>query len=265
MTVSYPFDNNIGLLTRVLEHLQRTLESSAEAMLRIGPGWLVQSPSLPRVWTLNQIRITEPATFGDAVALANEYQAGLPYRHIVVTDGPTGQRLEEAFRAAGWIIDRETLMALTASPDREVDTSEVTTLNEEQMLTLMRRWIGEEHPDISIDGLDQLAKYNKLEGRLWNEQPFGIVNVDRVPMALTKLRSDGMTAWIEDVYTVPEARGRGYAGTLVTHATALARSADRDLTFIIADDDDWPKDLYTRIGFRTIGGTRTFHLDHDGA
>ena len=151
----------------MLEHLRRTLDLSAEEMRPIGPGWLVRTRSLPLVWTLNQIRIAEPATFVEVVALADKYQGGLPYRHVVVEDGPTGKRLEDAFRAAGWRIEREVLMALAEPPDREVETSAVTKLSEEQMLALMRRWTAEDHPDISEDGLDQLEEWNRREGRLW--------------------------------------------------------------------------------------------------
>ncbi len=163
-------------LRECLEHLRRTLEFTAEEMRPIGPGWLVRSPSLPLVWTLNQIRIREPANFGDVVALVKKYRAELPYRHIVVEDGSPGQRLEDAFGAAGWRVDREVLMTLAEAPDRDVDTSTVTKLSEKQMLALMRRWNAEDHPDISVDGLDQLEEYSRREGRLWKEQRFGIVD-----------------------------------------------------------------------------------------
>jgi GNAT superfamily N-acetyltransferase len=260
MTV-YPSDDDMGLLRRVLEHLRRTLEFSAEETCLIGPGWLVQTPSLPLVWTLNQIRITEAATFDEVVAVADQHQSALPYRHVVVEDGPTGERLEEAFGAAGWKVEREVLMALAEHPDRVVETNAVTILSEEQTQALMRRWTVEEHPGISVEGLDQLQAFNRREGELWREQRFGVLDEEGAPLAVTKLRSDGPTAWVEDVYTVPEARARGYARMLVTHTAALARSGNHDLTFIIADDDDWPKDLYARIGFRTIGQCRIFHRD----
>ena len=45
----------------------------------------------------------------------------------------------------------------------------------------------------------------------------------------------------------------------VTYATEFARSSEHDLTFIIADDNDWPKHLYEAIGFQAIGWTWTFH------
>jgi ribosomal protein S18 acetylase RimI-like enzyme len=76
-------------------------------------------------------------------------------------------------------------------------------------------------------------------------------------VAVTKLRTDPATSWIEDVYTAPEARRRGYARLLVTHASALGAAENPELTFIVADDNDWPKDLYRRIGFERGPSTET--------
>ncbi len=72
------------------------------------------------------------------------------------------------------------------------------------------------------------------------------------------------TAQLEDVYTAPEERGRGHARALVTHAVAEARQKDPDLIFIVADDNDWPKHLYGRIGFEPIGWTWSFHDSRSG-
>jgi GNAT superfamily N-acetyltransferase len=213
------------------------------------------------VWSLNQLRITEPTTFSAALALANEHLAGLPYRHILVEDESTATLLEGPFRAAGWTIDCEVLMALAEPRDRDVDTSSVVELDEEQMLALMRRWIAEDRLDVSAAGLDQIEEYNRREGRLWKEGRLGIVDSDNSPMAISKLRVHRATAWVEDVYTVPDARRRGHARALVSHATALATSAGCPLTFIIADDNHWPKDLYASVGFRPIGRTTTFHCN----
>jgi ribosomal protein S18 acetylase RimI-like enzyme len=48
-------------------------------------------------------------------------------------------------------------------------------------------------------------------------------------------------------------RGRGLARALVVHAAAGSRAAGNDLTFLVADADDWPQRLYERLGFETIG------------
>ncbi len=236
-----------------------TLSTLAGDRSPIGPGWSFRTPALPLVWSLNQVRITAPATFPGVVALADEHQAELPYRHVVVDDLPEAAGLADEFSRAGWQVDREVLMALTAPPDRVVDTSRVTELSEDQMLSLLRRWAAEDHPGIGEDALDQLDEYNRGEGRLWQEQRFGVRDRDGNPVAVTKLRAHGRISWVEDVYTVGEARGKGAARALVTHATELARRSPSDLTFIIADDNDWPKELYARIGFRPIGFEHTFH------
>jgi GNAT superfamily N-acetyltransferase len=257
-----PLDT-VGLRHRILEELRRTLRSLAEEERPVGPGWAVRTRSLPLVWTLNQLRLVRPAEPLDVVSLADEHQADLPYRHLVVEEETTGRRLEDLLGHHGWKVDHEVLMALMDIPDREVDQQVTVELDEPQMLGLMRRWDIEEHPGISEEALDQLLEYCRREGRLWNERCFGVLDDSGKPVALTKLRSHETTAWVEDVYTVAEARRRGHARMLVSRATGLARSEEHDLTFIMADDDDWPKHLYAAIGFRPVGVIRTFHRDLD--
>jgi GNAT superfamily N-acetyltransferase len=249
-------------LEQVLGHLGRTLRSLADETRSVGPGWILRTRSLSHVWALNQLRITAPVEFAEVVALAEQYQGDLPYRHIVSEVQPAPFQLAGPFVAAGWRVDREVLMALSAKPGRDVDSTSVIELSEAQALGLMRRWIIEDFPAIT-SGLEELEEYARREGRLWSEQCFGILDRDGAAVAVAKLRSDGSTAWVEDVYTAPEARGRGYARTLVTYATGLARSTERDLTFIVADDNDWPKHLYASIGFRPLGTISTFHRDVD--
>lgn len=250
-----------GLLQRMLEQVRRTVQTLADEVRPVGPGWIARTHALPMVWTLNQLRITEPVAFADAVALADEHQGGLPYRHIVVEHDPTGHDLEALFLADGWKVEREVFMALAEQPDAPDATGTVSVLSEAQALTLTRRWMAEDHPGISSEALDQLDEYARREGRLWKERRFGVLDDDGMAVAVTKLRTDPTTAWVEDVYTAPEARRRGYARLLVTHAAALGAAANPELTFIVADDNDWPKDLYARIGFRPIARARTFHRD----
>ena len=45
---------------------------------------------------------------------------------------------------------------------------------------------------------------------------------------------------------IPEARGRGYGRMLVTRGDRAGREGGHELTFIVADDNDWPKQLYGR-------------------
>lgn len=246
----------------VLGHLRRTLRSLADEVRPVAPGLVMRTRSLPRVWSLNQVRITQVAEFSEVLGLATRYQADLLYRHVVEEAQPPGSVLASSFAAAGWKVEREVLMILQGSSVRKVDTSPVVELSEAQSLELMRRWNIEDYPDIG-DGLEELQEYSRREGRLWGEHCFGILDRDGRPIAITKLRSDGSVAWVEDVYTVPEARGRGHARKLVTYATGLARTSRHGLIFIVADDNDWPQHLYADIGFRPVGKIGIFHKEPD--
>ena len=39
-----------------------------------------------------------------------------------------------------------------------------------------------------------------------------------------------------------------------------ARQADHDLIFLIANRDDWPKELYSKLGFNVVGQIWEFVL-----
>jgi predicted GNAT family acetyltransferase len=67
------------------------------------------------------------------------------------------------------------------------------------------------------------------------------------PVAFAQLERDGPAAEITQVYVHPEHRGVGY-GAAMTRAIAAAGDV-RDL-WIAADDEDRPKQLYARLGFR---------------
>jgi GNAT superfamily N-acetyltransferase len=248
-------------LGAALGHLGRTVRALSGEARALDAGWAVRTPALPLVWSLNQLHVTGPAAPAEVLALADEHQGDLGYRHIEVEDPGTAHGLEALAGPGGWRVEHEVVMVLAGPPDRRVDTAAVIELDEEAMLALMRRWAAEDHPGITPVGLDQLDEYHRRKGRLWGERVFGIPGDDGAPAAVTKLRTDGAAAWVEDVYTMPAARRRGHARTLVTHATDLVRAGSHELTFIVADDDDWPKQLYARLGFEPVGRIWAFHRE----
>ena len=64
-----------------------------------------------------------------------------------------------------------------------------------------------------------------------------------------ELFSDEQTGQIESVMTLEEFRRRGLAKAIVTHALAESRAAGHDFTFLLAEAEDWPKELYRKLGF----------------
>jgi GNAT superfamily N-acetyltransferase len=238
--------------------MRTMLARTADEMRSTPAGWVARTPSLPAVWAINQVRVAKPMTFETLVELADRELAGLRYLHITVEDQDGGPGLEEAFRAVGWHVDREVMMVLSAAPDRTFDTGNVIAPGADEVLELMTRWHGEGR-EISEDELVQLTEYSRRETEACGDRLLGVRGGDGRLVAITKLRSDGVTAQVEDVYTVPEARGHGFGRALVTRAVELARAGGNELIFIDADDYDWPQHLYAQIGFRPVGRLWQFH------
>lgn len=245
---------------RTADFLRRGLESIADSVRPIDGGWLVLTPSLPQVWNLNHIRLVAPMDYKAALERAEEDLAALPFRHLVADSDALGQALASPLRREGFEIEREVVMAATGRPQKRARSAPVIEPDEQAMMAIERRWYGEDSR-VTADAVEHLLEAAKREQRAWHERHFGIIGDDGNLAAITKLRSDGRTAQVEDVYTVPEARGRGFASTLVSHALSQARQGGHAFVFIDADDCDWPKHLYARLGFEPVGRRWVFHKD----
>jgi GNAT superfamily N-acetyltransferase len=249
-----------GALAAALDFQRATLELVAEQLQAIDQGWVVRHRALPLVWSANNVQITKSVTFAEALELAETHLADLPYRQVLIDHEPTGRRLEGAFAEAGWEVDREVVMQLVREPDREVELGMVVDAGEDPVMGLMRRWIGEdERIELTPEGLDQVVEFTRLVARARGTRLLGVPGEHGTLGAITMLLSDGAVAQVEDVYTVPEERGRGYGRAIVTRAAALAREAGHELVFIIADADDWPQHLYRKVGFEPVGRTWALH------
>jgi GNAT superfamily N-acetyltransferase len=246
-------------LDRALAFMRAGMAATADAVRSIEAGIVAITPSLPAVWAVNQARVGDALTFEELVDLADRQLAGVEYRQIAFEHQQAGPELERAFRAARWKVERDVVMVLSAPADGRADTSVVDDAGMDEMLELMRRWY--EHDEPTPTEVEQLLEFGRREARVLGDRLLGVRSGDGHLVAITKLRSDGSIAQVEDVYTVPEARGRGFARALISRAVELARDGEHDMTFIVADDEDWPKLLYGRLGFRSAGHLWHFHRD----
>ena len=246
-------------LQRALAFMRASLAKVADAARPIDGGVVLSTPSLPAVWAINQLRVNEEMAFAALLELADEQLSGLEYRQIALEHQLSGPGLETSFREARWKVERDLVMVLAAGADRCADTGIVEEPGEEETLEVIRRWYLEDVPEPSEVG--QLVNYARREMRTLGERLLGVRSSDGQLVAVAKLRSGETIAQVEDVYTTPEARGRGFARAVITHAVELARAAGHELIFIVADDEDWPKRLYERLGFRAAGHLWQFHRD----
>ena len=173
-------------------------------------------------------------------------------------DGELGDRLEPQFRDLGWNVRRHIWMAQLREPERTADLSLVSEVSEAD---LRPGRTGEilRYPWGTEEVAKQLLDAKVLLGRRATTRFFGVV-VDGEIVSWTDLYLAQGVGQVEDVATKEEHRGRGYASAVVLRAALEAREAGADLVFLVADADDWPKELYSRLGFDTIGRLTKFFL-----
>ncbi len=69
---------------------------------------------------------------------------------------------------------------------------------------------------------------------------------------------DAELAQVDEVGTVEARRRRGHASAAVLAATRHASAAGRGPVFLLTDANDWPQQLYRRLGFDEIGVVHEF-------
>ena len=210
---------------------------------------------MPRVHDLNFVRLDAPGepSARELVEAADVVQgrAGLRHRKIMVYD-ERGERLRREFPDLGWDTERDVVMVLRSAPpapDRrrgeETTRADVDRMRE---LALRSYW-----PDADDDLVRQLAAKDRVFERGRNARYFVARSDDGDVVAACDLYSDGRTGQIEDVGTLEGHQRRGHATAVVLAAIDASLAAGHDLTFLIADDDDWPKQMYGWLGFETVG------------
>jgi ribosomal protein S18 acetylase RimI-like enzyme len=231
-------------------------ERGAERTVSFEWGCALFNETYDRVWELNVLRVDRPdgLTVEALVAEADRLQggAGLPHRRIVVLDEAAGAALEPRFKEVGWQADRFVYMAARRRPARTADASAVREVERAALRPLRETIIRAEPWGKTDEVVRQLGDASGIVAEAARARHFAVV-VDGVAVAAADLYSDGRIAQIEDVATMPDQRGRGYATAVVLRALEEARNAGHELTFLIADENDWPKELYARLGFDPIG------------
>ena len=208
------------------------------------------------VWNLNVMRAERPgdATAEEIAAEVGRVQAGLGHRRVIL---PVGAReLEKGFRELGWEGDHFLFMVyrgdaepVDVSPVEEVDPARLRRVRE----AIIREW----QPDEDGETIDQIIAADYTLWRAANARSFGVVEGGEV-VSSAELFTDGRTAQIEEVQTLPSHRGRGFAKQVVTRAVAEALASNHEFVFLVADGEAWPKELYRRLGFEEVGSRFAF-------
>jgi len=242
------FSRAFGLMDRLDELTAERLEPTP-----FGP--VVVHSRLNRVHDLNFLRAEEP---GDATAeeLAAEGErvqgaAGIAHRRVNIRDEAQRERLEPQFVRLGWKPERFVLMVLRGDPDRPAE-HEVLEVDEPTTRPLWAEAIRAEPHGKDETLVQQILEHRRDMAAALPTQLFA-AEADGKLVAHAELYSHNGVGQVEDVVTLEPYRGRGLARALVLRAAAESRAVGNDLTFLVADADDWPQRLYERLGFETVG------------
>ncbi len=245
-------------LARAVEFQRVFDERLVEDVVPASHGRGLLTPSLPRVFYLNHLSV-DLGVEASADELIEEAEtvhaaAGLTHRKISIDDD-RGTVVEPRFRELEWKVERLVVMP-HLGPTPSVDTSAVEETGPKDLEPV---WIEgmQASPEIQDeDEVQQLVAAQHRRRQVVQVRYFAARSEGRIA-SYCELFSDGRTGQIESVMTLEQFRGRGLATAVVARALAESQAV-HDFTFLVADADDWPKELYRKLGFEARGSIWDF-------
>jgi GNAT superfamily N-acetyltransferase len=234
---------------------------SAEQVIPFRFGHAYFNSKYPQVWDLNAVCVeargeVDPGEIASDAELLHT-DAGHAHRRVDALDDGVGATCKPFLTRLGWESDRLVHMAYRGGGDRTTASARVDEVKVED-LRAFRAEIARSEP-WAEDGetVSMLLDANVLWSEAGSARHFAVREGGKVVSA-TDLYSDGRTAQIEDVATSPDHRGKGLASAVVLRAVEEALASGHTFVFLIANDENGPKELYGRLAFETIGHTWSF-------
>ena len=232
---------------REFDHFVAERTSDRNVPTEHGIGRLADA--IPDVYDANYLEVDGAAAPGAVLAAeADSVLEARRHRRIAVEGGGVG--LTDELAPLGFELSTHLLLAQQAPPDRLVDTSAVREVTLESLLpartsaTLAEPW-----GDRTV--AEQL---NEAKRRVAEAVPtrFFAVFADGEVAGYCELRELDRVAQIEDVEVLERFRGRGL-GRAVVQSALEAGLAGNEIVWLAALADDWPRELYAKLGFRVVG------------
>jgi ribosomal protein S18 acetylase RimI-like enzyme len=218
-------------------------------------GTVIYDDALRRVYDANFVRFERgfDGLTGDRVeALADELQASLAHRKVVIPDERAGARVAEELRGRGWRYFTLVTMAYRGSdPPLGSQKRTVEEVEPGALGTGRDRSLDDGKRD--AEARRQIVEFTEQVAAAMPTRAF-VARGDRdeIGSFCTLFQRDGVGE-IDEVTTLEQYRRRGLASAVVSAAVSASLADGDDLTFLVADESDWPKDWYARLGFEAIG------------
>jgi GNAT superfamily N-acetyltransferase len=223
------------------EHRLRAVER-VEPVEELPGALAAATPSLRHVYELNLL--LAPADAAGARITAACVRLGLPKARI------DGDAAGAAF-PLGWDVERELVMVRSRPSDREPGPDRVRPVGLEELGPSEEEFLRPGLHALDPEVRRQLiAQHERWEAAAPAFQRLGIAEDGRV-VAWCRVYDDGTLAEIDAVGVLPAARGRGLGRALMEGV--LEHIPAGRTVFLIADEQDWPRRLYARLGFDAVG------------
>jgi ribosomal protein S18 acetylase RimI-like enzyme len=233
-----------------IEAFRRALQrAAATRVVATSHGTAILADPIPDVYDANYLSVEAPRA--SAAELAADAERALEDRHhrrVIAEDGTPG--LADDFAALDYSLSTHLVLQHTREPDRTVDTGAVREVSLDE-LTPARTLATLREPWGDDEIARQLDEAKRLIAAAVPTRFFATV-VDGSVAGWCELRVQDGVAQIEDVEVLAELRGRGLGRALVTHALEQGRRS-AEVVFLEALADDWPRELYAKLGFTTVG------------
>ena len=240
---------------------RRAHEEVSQCVEPLSYGFAGFDETLPLVYIANLLWVTAgpgEVAAAEIMADADRMLARFEHRWVVVDREPLWRLLTEKFAAAGWGLQTHVFMAHRRPPDRLPALDDVREVGRHDLRAAQLRYMATQPWCTGPEPARQVLEHHLRIGTALGERCFAIHDGDDV-VAYAKLRHRDRIAQVEDVVVLEGHRGAGLGRLVTTAALAAGLELAPELVFIVADDDDWPKELYTRLGFEAAGRTRMFH------
>lgn len=225
----------------------------------------VITDELPHVYDLNLMTVT--AAVPPAVLLRSIDQvaatAGWRHRRIEVDSQALADRLRGPLTAAGYTEERFVTMALTETPPPTAvgdgGASRPTAIVDiDEQIDLACAVTAQEPWADSTELVDQMVERERRLARVAHAR--AVVAPPDAPVSRCLLLEEpgGGLVEIDAVSTLIDQRGQRWSDAVVRRAVAAARERSDVHVVLVADDADWPRAWYERLGFTVVGRSWAF-------
>ncbi len=232
---------------RAREWSQRARARFCDQIERWDHGVVARATPFPEYFDLNVVRVEDDPgmSVDELVAFSDHALEGLEHRRIDFDRAAVAEPLRDEFHARGFQSLRLVLMRFQGERP-SADELPINEVDYDAVDHLRRAWHHESFP--GRDDTEYQAQAREVRLAL-GSRVFAL-HENGEPVAFAALDVGEDETEVGALYVLRRYRGQG-RGTMLTKAAIAAAGGVRDL-WICADDEDRPRRLYARLGFRPV-------------